>query len=124
MRDIQEVLSRWGVWARDHSGVGFSHIAAGFKGLLPQQGGKPSCCDDDGLIIDGAICRLIKVRAEEELELIIRHYVYGQSKSSIARGWKCSEREIRRQLQMAESFIDGCLCMLGVPLEMDAYTQK
>ncbi|RYM64729.1 Phage antitermination protein Q [Serratia quinivorans] len=123
MRDIQEVLSRWGVWARDNSGVDFSHIAAGFKGLLPQQKGKPSCSDDDGLIIDGALLRLQRVRKPEELDLLLRHYVLGQSKSAIARDWKCNEREIRRQLQVAESFIDGVLCVLGVPLDMDAYVK-
>jgi hypothetical protein len=124
MRDIQEVLGRWGVWARESPKVSYSHIAAGFKGLLPQQNGRPSCCDDDGLIIDGAVGHLMKVRKPEELELILRHYLYGQSKSAIARSWKCSEREIRRQLQVAESFIDGCLCILGVPLEMDIYVKK
>lgn len=124
MRDIQEVLSRWGVWARDNSGVDYSHIAAGFKGLLPQQKGKPSCSDSDGLIIDGAVRRLRDVRKPDELHLLMSHYVDGESKSSIARRKKCSEREVRRQLQIAESFIDGCLCMLDVKLDMDAYVEK
>ncbi len=36
MRDIQMVLERWGAWAAsDSSGVDYSPIAAGFKGLLP-----------------------------------------------------------------------------------------
>lgn len=124
MRDIQAVLERWGAWARENPQVGYSHIAAGFKGLLPQRKGRPSCCDDDGLIIDGAVGHLQRVRRPEELELIIRHYVYNQPKRDIARGFKCSEREIRRQMQAAESFIDGCLCVLGVPLEMDLYVKK
>lgn len=34
MRDIQLVLARWGVWARYSSGLDYSSIAAGFKGLL------------------------------------------------------------------------------------------
>lgn len=124
MRDIQEVLSRWGVWARENPRVGYSHIAAGFKGLLPQQKGRASCCDDDGLIIDGAVGYLVRLRRPEESELIVRHYVYGQSKRCIAKHLKCGEVEIRRQIQVAESFIDGCLCMLGVPLEMDVYVKK
>lgn len=120
MRDIQEVLTRWGVWARDNSGVDFSHIAAGFKGLLPQSASKRvSCTDDDGLIIDCAVGRLKNVRKQDELELIMRHYVFGQSKSSIARAKKCNEREIRRQLQVAEGFIDGCLSMIDRRLDME-----
>lgn len=125
MRDIQLVLERWGIWARDNSGVDFSHIAAGFKGLLPRNGGRvDSCCDDDGLIIDAAVGCLSRVRKGEELYLIFSHYVYGQSKSSIARLMRCNEREIRRQLQIAEGFIDGCLSMSGAVLEMDPYVQK
>lgn len=39
MRDISLVLERWGSWAAmDSSGVDYSHIAAGFKGLLPHTG--------------------------------------------------------------------------------------
>ncbi len=124
MRNIQLVLSRWGAWARDDPGIDYSHIAAGFKGLLP---GKrcciEPCCDDDGLCIDSAVRRLKTARKPHELELILRHYVYGQSKSSIALTWKCSEREIRRQLQIVEGFIDGCLAVAGVTLEMDEIPQ-
>lgn len=125
MRDIQLVLERWGVWARDNSGVDFSHIAAGFKGLLSRSGGQvDSCCDDDGLIIDAAVGCLRRVRKPDELNLIFMHYVYGQSKSAIARRLKCNEREIRRQLQIAEGFIDGCLSMTGTVLEMDPYVLR
>jgi hypothetical protein len=71
MREIQLVLERWGIWARDNSGVDYSHIAAGFKGLLPQpSSNNVSCCDDDGLIIDAAVGCLQSVRRPEELCLI------------------------------------------------------
>lgn len=36
MRDMYEVLDRWGAWAAaENSGVDWQPIAAGFKGLLP-----------------------------------------------------------------------------------------
>ena len=36
MRDMYEVLDRWGAWAAaDNSSVDWQPIAAGFKGLLP-----------------------------------------------------------------------------------------
>ena len=36
MRDIRMVLERWGAWAAsESSGVDYSPIAAGFKGLRP-----------------------------------------------------------------------------------------
>ncbi|MEO9269305.1 antiterminator Q family protein [Serratia ureilytica] len=125
MRDIQLVLERWGQWAKDNSGVDYSPIAAGFKGLLPNTSkSKPSCCDNDGLIVDGAVGRLKKVRDERELGVIMLHYRYGLSKSEIARRWKVSEGNIRQKLMMAESFIEGCLAMTGATLEMDGWSQK
>lgn len=121
MRDIQQVLGRWGVWARESSSLGYSHIAAGFKGLLPNHSkSQASCSDDDGLIVDRAVAHLQAVRQPDELELILRYYVYGQSKSAIARGWKCSEGKIRQQMQIAESFIEGCLVSQNTRLEMDS----
>ncbi|CNL50997.1 antiterminator Q family protein [Yersinia enterocolitica] len=118
MSDIQTILARWGVWAREHSHLDYPHIANGFKSLVA--GGKvaASCCDNDGLALDNIIGNLQRASREKELELIVRHYVYGQSKSSIARLKKYNEREIRRQLQMAESFIEGCITQSDISLEM------
>ncbi|CNG67400.1 antitermination protein Q [Yersinia kristensenii] len=119
IRDIQLVLARWGVWARYSSGLDYSSIAAGFKGLLPDTAkSKASCCDDDGLVVDGCVARLKQYRPDE-YDLIIRHYVLNQSKRAIARQQKRDEKLIRINMQMAEGFIDGCLAMLNVKLEMD-----
>ncbi|CNI85612.1 phage antitermination protein [Yersinia enterocolitica] len=124
MRDIQLVLERWGVWAKDNSGLDYSSIAAGFKGLLPYTTpSRHSCCDDDGLAIDGCISRL-KHHRPDEWELIIRHYIYNQSKRSIARQQKKNERAIRISLQLAEGFVDGCLAMTDIRLEMDPEIKK
>ena len=125
MRDIQLVLARYGVWAKDNSGVDWSPIAAGFKGLRPTESSKvESCCDNDGLIVDAAVGRLAAVRKPEEVTLIMLHYRMGLSKRKIAKMYKVSEGLIRQQLQVAEGFVDGCLAMTGAVLEMDAYTQK
>ncbi|HHQ4314156.1 TPA: antiterminator Q family protein [Serratia fonticola] len=119
MRDMYEVLSRWGAWARDNKGVGYSSIAAGFKGLLPpQSSGKLVCSDDDGLVIDGCVARLFKFKLEE-YELVIRHHYYGQSLCSIAMSWKCSDGTVRKIMQAAEGFIGGCLAVLDIKLDME-----
>ena len=116
MRDIQEVLSRWGVWARDNSGIDFSHIAAGFKGLLPpSEKSALSCSDDCGLIVDGCVARL-KQRRPDEYFLLVNYYVFNQSKRSIAKQRKKDEKIIRISLQLAEGFIDGCLSSLDFRL--------
>ncbi len=125
MRDIQAVLERWGGWASgDHSGVDYSPIAAGFKGLLPQTSkSRLSCCDDDALIIEGCLARL-KTRRPDEYVLIIMHYVFNMPKRSIARAWKKDEKLIRIALQMGENFVEGCLAALDIQLEMDPETER
>lgn len=121
MRDIQMVLERWGGWASsDNAGVDYSPIAAGFKGLLPQTSKtRLSCTDDDALIIEGCLARL-KSRKPYEHSLLVAHYMYGISKRKIAKARKKDEKLIRIEIQMAEGFIDGCLSMLEIRLEMDA----
>ncbi len=121
MRDIQMVLERWGGWAASgSSGVDYSPIAAGFKGLLPQSSNsRLSCTDEDALIIEGCLARLQKKKPYEH-SLLVVHYLYGVSKRKIAKARKKDEKLIRIEIQMAEGFIDGCLSMLDIKLEMDS----
>ncbi|QSW37056.1 antitermination protein Q [Leclercia pneumoniae] len=121
MRDIQKVMELWGGWAAsDSSGVDYSPIAAGFKGLLPQTGkSRLSCTDDDALIIEGCLAQL-KKRKPYEHSLLVAHYLYGISKRKIAKARKKDEKLIRIEIQMAEGFVEGCLSMLNINLDMDA----
>ncbi|NHV08058.1 antitermination protein [Cronobacter turicensis] len=113
MRDMYEVLNRWGAWAAaDSTGVDWQPIAAGFKGLLPY--GKKSrlqCDDDEGIMIDACIARLKKYRPEE-YELVIAHFVIGISLRAIAKKRKCSDGTIRKELLTALGFISGMIQML------------
>ncbi|EJN8536967.1 antitermination protein, partial [Escherichia coli] len=45
MRDIQQVLSRWGAWVvNNHESVAWSGVAAGFKGVIPSKvKSRPQC---------------------------------------------------------------------------------
>jgi hypothetical protein len=114
MRDMYEVLDRWGAWAAaENSGVDCQPIAAGFKGLLPH--GKKSrlqCDDDEGIMIDSCVARLRKYKPEE-YELIIAHFVVGISLRAIAKKRKYSDGTIRKELQMAIGFIEGCLSVIN-----------
>lgn len=124
MRDIQMVLERWGVWSRHRYETDYSPIAAGFKGLLPSESGSGnSCTDSDALTIDACVSRL-KQRRPDEHELVFDHYVKGIPKRQLAKMHNLSEGMIRIKMQMAEGFVEGCLSMLDITLEMDAYTQK
>jgi len=70
MRDIYLVLERWGIWARYKPEMSYSTVAAGFRGLLPQNSTRlPSCCDEDGLIVDRVVGQLKLVRKPEEVTL-------------------------------------------------------
>lgn len=120
MRDVKVVLERWGGWAAsDSSGVDYSSIAAGFKGLLPQRGKtRLSCTDDDALIIEACLARL-KIKKPYEHSLLVAHYLYEISKRKIAKVHKKDEKLIRIEILMAEGFIEGCLSSLDIRLEMD-----
>ncbi|EPH6761321.1 antiterminator Q family protein [Cronobacter dublinensis] len=120
MRNIQKVLELWGGWAaNDNSGVDYSHVAAGFKGLLPQTSkSRLACTDNDALIIEGCLSRL-KQRKPHEHSLLVAHYLFGISKRRIARVCKKDEKIIRIEIQLAEGFIDGCLSILSLKLDLD-----
>ncbi|CFR14660.1 MULTISPECIES: antiterminator Q family protein [Yersinia] len=119
MRDISIVLERWGGWAAsDNSGVDYSHIAAGFKGLLPSKSpSRLSCCDDDGIIIDSCVAKLKKIKPDE-YELVVLHYLYNVSLRAIARKRKCSDGTVRKEMQTAQGFILGILYILDVKLDI------
>ncbi|BDT23212.1 antiterminator Q family protein [Citrobacter freundii] len=112
MRDMYEVMDRWGAWAAaDSSGVDWQPIAAGFKGLVPH--GKKSrlqCGDDEGIMIDGCVARLRKYKPEE-YKLVIAHFVAGASLRRIAKSLKVSDGTIRKKIQAALGFIEGIMSM-------------
>ncbi|MCX8956677.1 antitermination protein [Erwinia psidii] len=77
------------------------------------------CTDNDALIIDGCMARL-KQKRPNEYDLLFSHYVKGISKRALGRKLKLSEGMIRIKFQMAEGFVEGCLSMPDVRLEMDS----
>lgn len=115
MIDMYEVMERWGAWAAsDSSGVNWQPIAAGFKGLLPHgKKSKLQCDDDEGIMIDGCVARLRKHKPQE-YEIIIAHFVIGLSLRVIAKKRKCSDGTIRKELQRALGFIEGCVFLFKI----------
>ncbi|UJY48597.1 antitermination protein [Escherichia coli] len=122
MRDIQMVLEHWGAWvANNHEDVTWSSIAAGFKGLIPSKvKSRPQCSDDDGLIISSAMT-VLKKKEPYQYELLEMYYVYGVTLRALGVKLGISLNQVVIRLQKAEGFIDGCLAMLGVSLEIDCY---
>ena len=123
MRDIQMVLERWGAWvANNHEDVEWSSVAAGFKGLIPSKvKSRPQCSDDDGLIISSAMT-VLKKKEPYQYELLEMYYVYGVTLRALGVKLGISLNQVVIRLQKAEGFIDGCLAMLGVSVEIDGYS--
>ncbi|HCM56880.1 TPA: antiterminator Q family protein [Citrobacter freundii] len=120
MRDIQMALKRWGGWAAsDSSGVNYSPVAAGFKGLLPQTcKTRLSCSDNDGLIIN---CAMTRLKKHDPLLCVMLEWYYVHRIPVRVMGKKLgiSHTQVLKRLQAAEGFIEGCLAMVDVALEMD-----
>lgn len=125
MRDIQQVLERWGAWvANNHEDVNWSPIAAGFQGLIPEKvKSRPQCCDDDAMIICGCMARLNRNNSDLH-ELLVDYYVRGMTFITLARKHRCSDGTIGKKLQKAEGVVEGMLMLLGISLEMDRYVQR
>lgn len=125
MRDIQMVLERWGGWvASGGDNIGYPTVAAGLKRLLPASGkSRPSCCDEDGLIVSSAAACL-KKKDPYLHSLIEWHYARNMPVRAIGDKLGISHTQVLKRLQAAEGFIDGCLAMLEVTLEMDRYVQR
>jgi len=115
MRDMYQVMDMWGAWAAaENSGVDWSPIAAGFKGLIPHgKKSRPQCTDDEGIMIDGCAARLKKNRPDE-YELIVSHFVLGISLRGIAKRRKISDGTIRKNMQLALGYVDGILSILSI----------
>ncbi|MBJ9159002.1 antitermination protein [Citrobacter sp. FDAARGOS_156] len=114
MRDMYDVMERWGAWAAaESSGVDWQPIAAGFKGLLPHgKKARLQCDDDEGIMIDGCLTRLKKAKPDE-YQIVIAHFVVGMSLRTIAKKRKCSDGLIRKNLQTALGFIEGTLAAIN-----------
>lgn len=125
MRDIQQVLERFGAWAANNrEDVTWSTVAAGFKGLIPSKvTSRPQCCDDDAMVISGCMAHLHKSNADMH-DLLVDYYVFGMTLRTIAGKLGISHNHASVRLQTAEGFIDGYLAALGVTLEMDRYVQR
>ncbi len=66
----------------------------------------------------------LKRHRPDEYQLVVLHYIFNLQKRAIAREFKKDEKLIRIGLQMGENFIEGCLSMLDIRLEMDLETER
>lgn len=125
MRDIQLVLERWGAWAADDGIDGkWKTTSILAKGVIPsRRKSLPSCCDDDGIKIEAAVRRLKDYNGYYH-QLIRMHYLKRRSLTSMAKLLGISKAMLINRLLADEGFVEGCLAMADITLEMDRFVQK
>lgn len=109
MIKISCLLQQWGTWLRLHPKCEFSTPPAGMRRLKVVETSPPPCTEIEAAMLTAIFTSLQTQGQQKETELVLRHYVYGESKSAIARKWRCSEARIRQSLQVIESFVAGVI---------------
>lgn len=124
MRDIQQVLERWGAWVADNKeAVQWPAIAAGFSGLIPPKvKSRPQCCDNDAMIISSCLAKINRSNVDMH-DILFDYYVFGKTFMQLAKEHSCSDGHIGKILYKAEGIVEGTLMMLDISLEMDPYVQ-
>lgn len=125
MRDIQQVLERWGAWAaNNHENVYWRPTAAGFARLIPSKiKSRDQCCDDDAMVISSCMASLNKKHTDAH-DLLFDYYILGKTFMRLAMEQHCSDGSIGKRLQNAEGIFEGYLMALDVTLEMDKHVQR
>ena len=81
------------------------------------------CSDDDGLKINKAVLHL-KINNSYLFQLVIMYYVKNYPLRSMASKLGISHNEVAKRLLAAEGFIEGCLSVDNVKLDMDKIIKK
>jgi len=121
MRDIRAVLKRWGEWAaHEENRAAWPTVCATFRGVLAGKSSlRPSCSDDDGLIIDACVSRLHIAGRNAEREVLFAYYVLRLSLRDVADVFETNRMQVRNLLSGAENFVNGGMVARGVRLDMD-----
>lgn len=121
MRGIRAVLERWGNWAaHDGNRAAWPPVCATFWGVLPvKSSSRPSCTDEDGLIIDACVSKLHAAGRDSEREALFAYYVLRLSLRDAAEWLGTNKMHVRNLLVTGESFVTGAMVMLGTRLDMD-----
>lgn len=83
MRDIQAVMKRWGEWAaHEKNRAAWPVVCATFREVLPGKSSlRPSCTDEDGMLINACVSRLHIAGCDAEREVLFAYYVLSLSVS-------------------------------------------
>lgn len=99
-RDTEELLTQWGMWVVQGSGVASCSVI-GVQAT-------PMITDDQGLLIDGLVGRLGH-RYPECGEVILRYYTSGMALDSLAKKLGMGKEKVRQLWKSGVAWIDGAL---------------
>ncbi|EBR5511694.1 antitermination protein Q [Salmonella enterica] len=119
-RDMQLVLERWGRWAVSEEYC--SMVDWPSMSVTPQRvtaSGKPGCSDEDGAAIDTCIAHMSMVCPHDDLLVLGLRFIGGLPTRAIAETMQRDRHSVRTALRSAEAFLEGCLVMQGIRLDMD-----
>lgn len=119
-RNMQEVLERWGRWAASEeycSLVDWPAMSV-TPGCKPEAG-KPRCSDEDGMTIDTCVAHMSTVRDVDDILILGQRFIGGHTTRQIAERMAIPRMQVRGSLNASEAFLNGCLVMQGIRLDMD-----
>ncbi|OMQ26890.1 antiterminator Q family protein [Serratia oryzae] len=121
-RNMQEVLERWGRWAASEeycSLVDWPALSVTPYGTPEPKRSKPGCSDEDGAAIDACVAHMGMMRGADDLLILGQRFIGGHSLRHIADATGENVHGVRTSLAASEAFLEGCLAMLGIRLDMD-----
>lgn len=124
-RNMQEVLERWGRWAAREEYC--SLVDWPSLSILPchkPQPGKPGCTNEDGIVVDTCIAHMSKICKADYLQILGQRFIGGHALRRIAKDVCTSKDSVVMSLRTSEAFVEGCLTMLAVHLDMDLEVRR
>lgn len=121
-RDMQQVLERWGRWAASEelcSMVDWPALSVTPTAPKVPIAGIPTCSDEDGIAIDTCIAHLSTICRREDMLILGQRFIGKHPLRQIADAMGIDINTVRKSLVASESFLSGCLVMLGIRLDMD-----
>lgn len=105
MRDIKDLLTAWGNWARERIGT---ESPSGWPIVQPSSDMRPMLSDSEAEIVDKAVRRL-KEFDELGFDIVVARYCGNLSRRTIAKATNLSHFYINAHLSRAEFYIAGVM---------------
>lgn len=103
MRDIKDLLTAWGNWARERIGTEYP---SGWPIVQPSSDMRPMLSDSEAEIVDRAVRRL-KEFDEISHDVVLAHYCWRLSLKAISKTIQRHHSYVYSRLDSAEAYIAG-----------------